>query len=353
MWPNTKPLNILSLVHLLDTDAERIRAADTRVELVLAGGWFSGEYATGWPKATADRYISGKGSGTRAERDQLLAKADVVIAGFPFPTDLVARAPNLRWMHQTPAGASNLRRGDIWGSSAAVTTSRGHGETTAIAEYAIASISFFAKGFHQAVVDRQRGAFDHRAYGVRSLETKTLCVIGAGGIGQEVARLGANLGMHVTGTRRRPEAEPEGSPFTQLRTPEYLHELLGSADYVAVCCQWTDETTNLLDASAFAAMKDGAIVTNVARGEIIDESALLAALDSGKVRGAALDVYVGEFEHTPPPALWEHPSVLITPHTSAQTDNSRRRSTEVFLTNLEHFLAGESLHHQVDWSRGY
>ena len=135
--------------------------------------------------------------------------------------------------------------------------------------------------------------------------------------------------------------------------PQALPALLGESDFVAVCCQWTEATTNLLDAAAFSAMKPGAIVVNVARGEIIDEAALLEALDAGQVRGAVLDVYVGEFEHLPPDRLWHHPRVLITPHTSGQTDSSRRRSTQLFCDNLRRFLAGDPLELMIDWNDGY
>ena len=145
------------------------------------------------------------GTGTRAERDRLLAEAEVILGGWPFPLDLRARAPRLKWFHQRPAGASNLRLGDLWGSDVVVTTSRGAGNTLAMAEYAIAGILYFAKGLGQAVVDRAAGAFDHRAYRPLLLEGKTVCVVGAGGIGREVGRLGAALGMRVVGTRRHPE----------------------------------------------------------------------------------------------------------------------------------------------------
>ncbi|MFT5175462.1 MAG: glyoxylate/hydroxypyruvate reductase A [Gammaproteobacteria bacterium] len=345
--------NIVSLVALKSNEAAAIRALDASVELTEAGDWFQGEYAHSWPAATVARYVRGAGQGTAAQRDALLAGADIVLGGFPYPLDLRARAPRVQWVHQTPAGASNLRRGDLWGSPVAITTSRGLGETVAIAEYAIAGITHFAKGFDRAYADRERAAFDHTQYAVRSLERKTLCVIGAGGIGREIARLGKALGMQTVATRASPERGANDPVFDRLAAPTALHELLGESDYVAVSCQWTDATTNLLDDKAFAAMKEGAIVVNVARGEIIDETALLAALDAGHLRGAVLDVYVGEFESAPSPRLWNHPRLLITPHTSAMTDYSRRRSIELFCTNLRRFLDGDPLENQVDWSAGY
>ena len=128
--------------------------------------------------------------GTREERDRLLAEAEVILGGWPFPLDLRARSPRLKWFHQRPAGASNLRIGDLWGSDVTVTTSRGVGSTLAMAEYAIAGILHFAKELDRALDDRATGTFDHRAYRPLLLEGKTLCVVGAGGIGREVGRLG-------------------------------------------------------------------------------------------------------------------------------------------------------------------
>lgn len=345
--------NIVSLVGLSQDEADSIRSIDTGITLIEAGGAFDGEYAQTWPAATAARYVRGKGKGTQAERDAILAEADIVLAGFPFPLDLRARAKQMKWMHQTPAGASNLRRGDLWGSDVIVTTSRGYGETTAIAEYAIAGFMHFAKGFDRAYADREAGAFDHRQYAVRAIEQKTLCVIGAGGIGREIARIGKALGMRTVGTRASASSDTSDECFDLVKHPSALHELLGESDFVAVSCQWTDATTNLLNAEAFAAMKMHAIVVNVARGEIVDEGALLDALDSGRLRGAVLDVYVGEFESTPPPRMWQHPRVVVTPHTSGITDASRRRSVELFCANLRCFLDDEPMENRIDWQAGY
>src|SRR5437763_550702 len=125
------------------------------------------------------------GAGTREERDRLLAEAEVILGGWPFPLDLRARAPRLKWFHQRPAGASNLLRGDLWGSDVIVTTSRGVGSTLAMAEYALAGILYFAKSFDRAQADRGAGAFEHRAYRPLLIDGKTACVVGAGGIGRD------------------------------------------------------------------------------------------------------------------------------------------------------------------------
>src|SRR5437762_9619082 len=195
---------VLNIQRLSAEDRAKIEAVDPAVRVTDAGGWFDGEYRETWPAYTASRYLrSGSaGAGTRLERDQLLAESEVILGGWPFPLDLRARAPQLKWFHQRPAGASNLLIGDLWGSDVMVTTSRGAGNTLAMAEYAIAGILYFAKALNRAIIDRDAGTFDHRAYRPLMIEGKTACIVGAGGIGLDVGRLCAALGMRVVGTRR-------------------------------------------------------------------------------------------------------------------------------------------------------
>jgi phosphoglycerate dehydrogenase-like enzyme len=349
-------VNLLVIQRIGRADRDRIEAVDPAIRLTDAGGWFDGEIRDTWPAYAAGRYLvpGAAGQGTRAERDRMLADAEVILGGWPFPLDLRARAPRLRWFHQRPAGASNLRLGDLWGSDVTVTTSRGAGSTLAMAEYAIAGILHFAKGLNRAVDDRAAGMFDHRAYRPLLVEGKTLCVIGAGGIGREVGRLGAALGMRVVGTRRAPRPGaplPEG--FSAVGGAGDLDRFLADSDFVAVCCQWTPETTNLIDAGRLKAMKPGAVLVNVARGEIVDEAALAEALAQGRLRGVVLDVYVGEFEHRPPAALWRDPRVLLTPHISGASDENRHGAIELFCENLRAYLDGASLRNVIDWERGY
>ena len=179
-------------------------------------------------------------------------------------------------------------------------------------------------------------------------------MVGAGGIGLEVGRLCAALGMHVIGTRRhaRPD-QPLPPGFSELGAAGDLDRFLPRADIVAICCQWTPETTRLFNADRFAAMKPGGILVNVARGEIIDEDALVDALRRDHLRGVALDVYVGEFEHPPIPALWSDPRVLITPHVSGASDDDRHGAIALFRDNLRAYIDGKELRNVIDWERGY
>ena len=348
-------LEILSILRLNDEERARIEAVDPRVHLIDAGGWFDGEIRDTWPPFTVERYLppAARGEGSREARDALLARAEVILGGFPFPLDLRARAPRLRWFHQRPAGASNLRLGDLWSSDVIVTTTRGYVETGPLAEYVVAAFLHFARGLHRAPADRAAGRLNHRAYAPLSLEGKTACVIGAGGIGSEVGRRCAALGMHVVGTRRAAAAGELPPGFSRIEAPSGLLRLLAQSEFVAVCCQWTPQTTNLLNAQAFAAMKAGTVLVNVARGEIIDERALLEALAHGRLRGVALDVYVGEFERAPDRRLWQDERVLLTPHVSAGTDRKRHRAVAIFCENIRAYLDGQPMRNVIDWKRGY
>ncbi len=349
-------IQVLNIQRLSAADRAKIEAVDPAIRLTDAGGWFDGEYRETWPAYTAARYLAAgaAGSGTPEERDRLLAEAEIILGGWPFPLDLRARAPRLKWFHQRPAGASNLLRGDLWGSDVAVTTSRGVGSTLAMAEYALASILYFARGLHRAAIERAAGSSDHRAYRALLAEGKTACVVGAGGIGRDVGRLCAALGMRVVGTRRHPGArEPLPAGFTEIGGPGDLDRYLPVSDFVVICCQWTPETDRLFDKARFAAMKPGSVLVNVARGEIVDEEDLADALERGHLRGAALDVYVGEFEHPPPERLWSNPNVLITPHVSGASDEDRHGAIDLFCANLRVYLDGEPLQNVIDWERGY
>ena len=349
-----RSVNVLLIQRVGAADQARIAAVDPVIRLVDAGGWFDGEIRETWPAFTTARYLgrNAAGSGTREERDRLLAEAEIILGGFPFPLDLRARAPKLKWFHQRPAGASNLLAGDLWGSDVIATTSRGEANSLPIAEYAIAGILYLAKGFYVAAGERAAGAFDHRAYRGLLLAGKTACVVGAGGIGSEVGRLCAALGMRVVGTRRSAGGElPPG--FSEIGGAGDLDRLLPDSDVVIVCCQWTPETTNLFNSERFAAMKEGSVLVNVARGEIVDEEALADAIENGRLRGAALDVYVGEFDRPPLARRWSNPRVLITPHISSATDRDHHGGIDLFCENLRAYLDGRPLRNVVDWDRGY
>ena len=346
-------LEILSLTNLPEDLQHQIKNLDKDIRLTMAPGWFDGEIRDTWPTFTVDRYLSpmSHGQATKEERDKLLNDAEVILVGFPFPLDLKARSPKLKWVHQRPAGASNMLRGDLWESDIVVTSSRGYAHNLPIAEYTIATMLHFAKDLHLPEQERKAKQLNARGYNVTQLSGKTLCVLGAGGIGTEVGRLASALGMRVLGIRRNASNHIDG--FERVASQDQFKSILSESDYLAICCQWTGETEKLINDDTLEVIKDNSVIVNIARGEIIDEDALVRALAKNKIKGAALDVYVGEFERPPDNRLWDDNRVLITPHISAASDINTHRGNELFLKNLKRYMANETLENIIDWNRGY
>lgn len=353
-----KTVTVLLIGAVGENVVEYITAVSPSVRVIDARGQFEVEYPGAWPEETVQRYVPqtliAQSTMTRTERDALLAQADVICIRFPFPLDLRARAPRLQWLHQTPAGASNLRMGDLWGSPIMVTTSRGQNNALPIAEYLLATILLFAKSLPQAFHDQAQQTFDRRQYRPILVQGKTLGIVGLGGIGSEAARLAKAVGMRVVATRRSvTTAQSHIQGIDELLPPTDLAALLEQSDFVALCAQWTPETDKLIGAAELRRMKNSAYLLNVARGELIDQAALITALQEKWIAGAALDVYEGEFTGPPPAALWTLPNVIITPHTSVGTDVQHARGIELFCDNLRRYLNGEPLLNVIDWERGY
>jgi len=349
-------IQVLVIPQVSNAVLERIANVGRRIKVVDARGWFDGELRASWPQWTVDRYLGDRKYPATSldQRNQALASAEVVLLGWPPVKDIRARAPRLKWVHETPAGASNFLDTDLWGSDLIVTTSRGLTNRRPMAEFVLASFLHFARGLHLSYCDQRRHRFDHHTYDPIIIRDKTVCVIGAGGIGQEVAKLCAAAGMRVVGTRRHVTPATALPPdFARVRSAHALHDLLRESEFVAVCCPWTKETTHLIGREAFAAMKPGTVLVNIARGEIIDEEALCIALAEGKLRGVALDVYDGEFERLPDARLWDDERVVITPHVSAATDFSEHGGVKLFCENLSRYLEGQPLENIIDWQRGY
>jgi phosphoglycerate dehydrogenase-like enzyme len=333
-----------------------IAAVDARLEVEEAWELFGPELVGDWPAHTVEWYLPSRfremadGPEQRQHRDAVLSSAEVICVTFPYPTRLVARAPCLRFVHQIPAGVSNLMRGDLWQSSVPISSGRGAGDSLPIAEWVLAACLALCKEFPRAFAQRSTGRLERAAFRGRQVAGKTVGVVGLGGIGRQVARLARGLGMRVIGMRRSSEPVEH---VERLYPPSELRALLGQSDTVVLTTQLTAETHHLMDEAALAAMKPGAYLINVARGELIDQAALLHALRSGRLGGFAADVYEGEFERQPPAELLGLDNVILTPHTSSQTEQPSTGSLEIFRENLRRCLGGQSLLNQVDWERGY
>ena len=286
----------------------------------------------------------------------ILAQAEVLLVGYPVPGGLAAGCPRLAWAHHTQAGVSNLAGTDLWASEVTLTSSRGAMAATAIAEYALAAAAHFARGLHEAARQKAAGQFTRAGYQMLTLRGATMGVIGLGGIGREVARLSRAAGMRVIGTRRSVAAAPPDADGADLVLPaSRILQVAAESDFLVVCSQLTAETRGLINAEVFAAMKPDAVLINVARGEEVDEDALVDAITAGRIRGAVLDVYDGELAGRPPrPELTALPQVLLTPHISGNGDtNVAEPLRRLFADNLRRYLDGQPLLNVVDRARGY
>ncbi len=339
-------VNVAVIAPIVGRDLSFVSEVDPRVRVLDANFAAPGRRPGPGGQATAEP----------APLADILARAEVLLVGYPVPAGLVARCPRLVWAHHTQAGVSNLAVTDLWDSAVTLTSSRGAMAATAIAEYAVAAAAHFARGLHEAARQKAAGQFTREGYHMLTLRGATMGVIGLGGIGQEVARLSRAAGMRVIGTRRSVTAPLTDSAEADLVLPaSRIVEVAAESDFLVVCSQLTAETRGFINATVFAAMKPGAVLINVARGEEIDEDALIDAVTTGRIRGAVLDVYDGELAGRPPrPELTALPQVLLTPHISGNGDTSVAEPLRrLFADNLRRYLDGQPLRNVVDRARGY
>ncbi len=256
------------------------------------------------------------------------------------------KAPGLKWLHVFNAGVDHPIYTEMLQRGVRLTTSAGS-TAVPIAQTAITGLLMLARNFPRWLTAQRERRWDPMRMPdfPPDLVGQTAIVLGLGSIGSEIARLARALGLKVIGLRRSPQ-QP-GDLVDELHPPHKLAELLPRADWLIVACPLTTETRGLIDAGMLARLPQGARIINVARGEIIDETALIAALREQRLGGAYLDV----FETEPLPAespLWELPNVLITPHNSAAAAGNEERVYQMFIGNLECWHHGKGLRNAVD-----
>ena len=277
----------------------------------------------------------------------LWAGAEVAIA-LDVPRGLAEVAPNLRWIQAIGAGIDHLLGADL---PATVTVTNAAGVAAApIAEFAIGRLLAVWKRFD--VIDEQQHTKTWKPVFGRLAEGQTLGVIGLGAIGSEVAVRARAFGMRTIGTRRSFRPGLTHPAVDELQGAGDLHDVLARCDAVVVSAPGTAETENLFDEAAFAAMKPGAIFCNVGRGSLVDEGALIAALESGHLGAAILDVTRQEPMPDDDP-LWDAPNIYISPHCSTSQDRYTDKLFALFADNLGRYARGEELRNVVDLTVGY
>ncbi len=294
----------------------------------------------------------------------LQAEDRVVYCATP-PRD-TSRAPHLKWVQLHMAGINSLANHPIWKSGIAVTNASGI-HAVPIGEFAIGMMVALARKFPRIIRLQERAEWPKHRWETllgSELHGKTVGIVGYGSIGREAARI-AHYGfnMHVLAMKRsegasRPRYTEPGVGDPEEQIPEIwfdrerLNDLLGASDFVVLALPLTSETQKLLGDAELHAMKPGAFLVNIARGELIDEHALVRALKEGRLGGAGLDAYAVE----PLPRdsqLWHMENVIVSPHISAATPNYDDRAVALFSANLRRFLNGEPLLNLVDREQMY
>ena len=282
---------------------------------------------------------------TDEEFVQGLPEAEVVLAYRP-PRGHWAAASRLRLLQMSGAGIDKLLPAPDLSPEVRIANARGiHGAH--MSEFALAMMLAFEKRLPTWLEHQQKREWVY--HGMGSLAGKTLGILGLGAIGGDVARIGAALGLHVIGTQRTPKPV---AGVQAVLPPERTAELLRQSDFLVVLLPLTDETRGLLDAEMLACLPRHAVLVNLARGGIVDEDALAAALRERRLRGAALDV----FEREPLPRespLWELPNAILTPHVSGWFPGYADGVAEILGENLARLASGEPLVNEVDPDRGY
>ncbi len=276
-----------------------------------------------------------------------IGEADVLSVSGMWRNDLVDRAPRLKFIQSISAGTDQYDKDLLRARGIRLASAQGANER-AVAEHAMALILALARRLPEARDNQAkgfwRGMIGDRAVREKELGGATLVIVGLGRIGRRLATLASAFDMRVIGVRRSPRT-PE-DPVEAVVPPDRLAEILPQADYVALTCPLTPQTERLMGAAQFAAMKPSAQLVNVARGRVVDEPALIAALEEGRLAGAGIDTTVEEPLPQASP-LWAFPNVLVTPHTAGETQLYEKNVVDLLLANLARLERGERLVNEI------
>lgn len=294
-------------------------------------------------------------SADATELKRILPGAEVILIGLLHEERVLAEvwpyANTARWVHTLSAGVEGILFPELVRSPSLLTNSRGVFKRP-LAEFALLGMLMHFRKVR--TLFSQQSAHSWAGMDVQMLRDKVMAVVGFGEIGRECALLGHALGMKILALRRNADRSGADMLVDRAYAPDGLHSMLAAADVVVCAAPLTVETRHLISTSAFAAMKPGVFIVNVGRGPVIDEQALIDALRSQRVAGAALDV----FEREPLPQdspLWDMDNVFVSPHTADHTvsPDSLQLTINFFIQNFHRYRNGEPLQNIVDKQAGY
>jgi phosphoglycerate dehydrogenase-like enzyme len=277
-----------------------------------------------------------------------------IFVGYSLRAEQLKEGKKLKWIHSTAAGVAQLMYPELRDSGIMVTNPSGI-FSVPMAEHTMGLLLALARNFPDSVRGQDRAQWAQqeiwdKPQHLTELSEKVLVIVGYGSIGREVAKRAMAFEMRVWGVTRSGEADRTYAE--KIFAAAQLREVLPGADYVLICAPETAETKHLIGAAEIARMKRGARLINVGRGSLLDEVALVQALESGALGGAALDVAQTE----PLPAespLWKAPNLFITPHTSGVSDRLWDRQAAILSELLERWFDGREMFNRVDFARGY
>jgi phosphoglycerate dehydrogenase-like enzyme len=284
---------------------------------------------------------------------QELPDTDIFV-GYSLRPNQLKLAKKLKWLHSTAAGVAQLMYPELRDSGIVVTNPSGI-FSVPMAEHTMGLLAALARNFPDSVRHQdnshwgQQDLWD-KPQRLTELNGQLLLIVGYGSIGRELARRAHSFDMRVWGVTR--SGKGDANYAEKIVPASQLDEILPEADYVVVAAPETAETAQLINAARIARMKRGARLINVGRGSLLDETALLRALDSGALAGAALDVTRSE-PLRPDSPLWKGRNLFITPHTSSVSDRLWIRQADILVHLLERWFDGRELFNRVDFSRGY
>jgi glyoxylate/hydroxypyruvate reductase len=333
-------LEILITSYLEQDHVEKIRLIDSNIEVIYEPSLIAK------PRYLAD-HKGGAFKRTPAQETQwqkLLARADIL---FDFDqthlNDLPELAPQVKWVQSTSSGIGRFIEENNYNlrmPNTVFTTARGvHAQP--LAEFCIMVMTIFNKGFLKIIKEQSSRVWER--YAGKDLSNRTLVVVGLGKVGQEVARLAKQYRMHTIGVKQSIKgANLKELYVDELYSPDDLQDVLPRAEYLVLVTPHTDKTEKMIGEKEFSLMPEGSILINIGRGALVDEPALIKALETGHLAGAGLDVF--DIEPLPESSpFWNMPNVIVSPHSASTTDNENELITDIFCENLKNYIKGYKL----------